>query len=74
MFGDRLDLNLVQSLLPTKCAAKQVAFAQIEDFFDQKMILNVRRTWSQWLGPLVPNLPECELVLSDLRDTMKSII
>jgi hypothetical protein len=34
------------------------------------MISNVKRTWNQWLGPLVTDLPECELVLSDLRARM----
>lgn len=73
-FEDKLNLQLVQTLLPFKCSKKGVEFKEVEDFFDEKMIGNVRRTWEKWLGPLVVDLPECELVLSELRSKLELVV
>lgn len=74
MFGFLLNINLVRSLLPLKCSHKGVSFEGINDFFDEKMILEVKKTWVQWLGPLVFDLPACEQVLHQLKDQIAPLI
>ncbi len=66
-FGDQLDLEDFGSLLDVKCAARGVAYAGVEDFFQERMIGLVETTWERWLGPLVPDLPPCEQVMVELR-------
>lgn len=74
MFDNHLSLKLIRSLLPMKCSKKGVSFRGVEDFFDEKMISHVKRTWNQWLGPLVSDLPKCELVLDELRNKLPVMI
>ncbi|MGA1840382.1 MAG: hypothetical protein ACMUIU_07130 [bacterium] len=46
---------------------KCLTFKSPDDFFELKMIDYVERTWKQWLGPLVPDLPDFKRVIRDLR-------
>ncbi len=73
-FGNHVNFKLIRSLLPLKCSIKGVAFKTIADFFDEKIIAEVKKTWTDWLGPLVSDLPECELVLEELRDKVATMI
>ena len=50
-FGDHLNLRLVSCLLPLKCFRKGVIFGGVEDFFNEKMISNVKRTWGSMAWP-----------------------
>jgi len=38
------------------------------------MMETVQRTWKQWLGNLVSDLPECSLVISELRTKLESLL
>lgn len=66
-YRGELDLAHFESLLHQKCAVRDVTFRGVEDFFDPGVVALVRDTWSQWLGPLVSELPAVEVVLDDLR-------
>jgi hypothetical protein len=45
-----------------------------ESFFDLVMMETVKRTWQQWLGNLVCDLPECSLVIGELRTKLESLL
>lgn len=62
-----LDLSDFSKLLHEKCSIKNVAFKGPEDFFPETMLAHVEKTWEQWLGPLVPDLPTFQTVLKELR-------
>lgn len=66
-YRDRLDLSDFPAFLREKCALKGVAFSGPESFFPEAMLLIVEKTWKQWLGPLVPELPPYKTVIEDLR-------
>lgn len=66
-YQDQLDLNGFKSLLQDKCQIREVSFQDADDFFQAKMLAYVERTWDQWLGKLVPQLPSFETVTSELR-------
>jgi hypothetical protein len=45
-----------------------------ESFFQEMMLAYVEKTWQQWLGPLVPELPPFETVVGELRPQIVSLI
>jgi len=61
-------------LLRQKCAVRGVAFETSEDFFPQRMLVHVEKTWDQWLGPLVPDLPKVEIVIGALRKQLAALL
>lgn len=65
--------NLFQSL-KIKCDLKKVSFSSSASFFDESMIKFIKKTWNKWLGPLVQDLPPCELVLRDLQPLISQLI
>jgi predicted nucleotidyltransferase component of viral defense system len=73
-YKDRLDLSGFSSFLQKKCAVRKVAFAGPEDFFQETMLAYIKKTWDQWLGPLVPGLPSFETVIGELRPQIASLV
>lgn len=60
--------------LQKKCDLKNVHFTGADSFFDPIMMETVKRTWKQWLGNLVSDLPECSLVIDGLKAKLELLI
>ena len=73
-YSGRMDLSDFPSFLREKCAARNVTFAGPEDFFQERMLTYVEKTWDQWLGPLVPRLPTFQTVIGELRPQVTSLV
>jgi hypothetical protein len=73
-FEERMDLSDFGALLRRKCAVRDVDFTGPEDFFQGAMLRHVESTWTQWLGPLVPELPPFEQVMSGLRPMLAGLV
>jgi predicted nucleotidyltransferase component of viral defense system len=73
-YKDGMDFTDFGSFLCEKCAVRNVVFADSEDFFEDRMLAYVEKTWDQWLGPLVPGLPSFETVISELRPQVASLL
>ncbi len=73
-YKDQMNLNGFDAFLCVKCAAKNVGFQNEEDFFREKMLTLVEKTWEQWLGPLVPNLPSFQTVIGNLRPEIAKLL
>ena len=71
---DDLDLSSFSTFLKTKCQVRGVTFDRPDDFFQEPMISNVEKTWDQWLGPLVPELPSFHTVIGELRPQIEAIL
>ena len=71
---DRMDLTNFSSFLHEKCAVRDVVFTGSEDFFEGRMLAHVEKTWDQWLGPLVPDLPSFETVIGELRPQVAVLV
>lgn len=69
-----LDLTDFERLVRAKSELRGVDFRGPEDFFDDTMLAYVERTWSQWLGNLVPNLPSFQTVMGQLRPQIVTIL
>ena len=73
-FESSLNFENFSTLLQKKCDLKNVHFVGAESFFDPIMMETVRRTWKQWLGNLVSDLPECSQVINELMAKLESIL
>ncbi len=73
-YGDRMELADFDLLLREKCAVRDVSFTGPNDFFDERMLVNVEETWEQWLGPLVSDLPAFETVIGALRPRVEKLV
>jgi hypothetical protein len=69
-----MDLADFVVFLRQKSAVRSVTFATAADFFPEKMMAYVEKTWQQWLGPLVPKLPAFSAVVQDLRPQVDALI
>lgn len=66
-FGTALDATIMERLLPLKCEFRAVSYRSVNDFFDDTILGEAHRYWTPLLGRLVPDLPEFEQVISQLR-------
>lgn len=73
-FESSLYFDDFSGLLQKKCDLKNVHFVGAESFFDPVMMETVKRTWKQWLGNLVSDLPECSLVIDGLKAKLESLL
>lgn len=73
-YKDRLDFGGFGDFLRAKCALKNVSFTDEGDFFKENMLKHVEKTWEQWLGPLVPDLPPFQTVIGELRPEIKELL
>ena len=69
-----MDLNGFASFLSEKCAVRHVHFGGPDDFFQDVMLAYVDKTWDQWLGTLVPELPPFETVIGELRPQIAALV
>jgi hypothetical protein len=73
-YREELRLEGFEELLTKKCATRQVAFDGPEAFFEPTMLAYVEQTWENWLGPLVADLPEFNLVIDQLRPQVVALV
>jgi predicted nucleotidyltransferase component of viral defense system len=73
-YWNQMDLSDFALFLREKCAVRNVTFQGPEDFFQDRMLGYVEKTWEQWLGPLVPSLPTFHAVIEDLRPRLRDLV
>jgi predicted nucleotidyltransferase component of viral defense system len=73
-YRDELELTDFNFLLHRKCEVRDVLFDEPGDFFQEQMLSYVERTWDDWLGPLVSDLPAFDLVIGELRPEIAALV
>jgi len=73
-YHDQMDLSGFRTLLQEKCRARGVGFTGPSDFFREPMPGYTGQTWTQWLGPLVPDLPAFDMVVGGLRPHVEALL
>ena len=73
-YKDDMDLADFSSLLRHKCAAKNISFTSLEDFFDDNLLSRVEKAWYRSLAPLMSTLPSYSSVTSELREQVKVLL
>ncbi len=66
----QLRMNILPNLFLEKCKLRDITFRGPEEFFDKILVDYVSRTWEQWLGPLVAELPEFKTVIHNLKQKL----
>ncbi len=61
-------------VLDKKCKHRDVAYRSVDDFFTSELIKEANQHWETTLGILVPELPECEQVLNDVKNSISEIL
>lgn len=66
-YPNRLNKEILPNLFLEKCKIRNIDFAGPEEFFEKSLLDYVSKTWEEWLGPLVSELPPFNLVINNLR-------
>lgn len=45
-----------------------MVFTEVDNLFTQELIADLTKVWREWLDPLVPKLPNMDVVLKELRE------
>jgi predicted nucleotidyltransferase component of viral defense system len=73
-YSRSLKLAGFKHFLEQKCRVRGVFFKSGADFFPDVVMGEVERTWDQWLGPLVPELPPYQKVIGELKPSVAKIL
>ena len=73
-YKSRMELTGFESFLREKCAVRNVSFKEPGDFFQEAMLTYVEKSWDQWLGPLVPDLPPHRAITGELRQQIEDLL
>ena len=66
-YSDTLRLDIIPALVKQKCLHKNIPFVGINGLFQEKLTLNLEKEWEPWLLDIVSDLPQKDIVISDLR-------
>jgi len=73
-YSRSLKLANFKHFLEQKCEVRGVSFKNADDFFPDLVMQEVERTWDQWLGPLVSDLPTYKKVIDELKPYVEKIL
>lgn len=73
-YRDELQLMDFKPFLHRKCEIRNVSFEGPADFFQEPMLSYVEKTWNDWLGPLVSDLPAFNVVIGELRPKIATLV
>lgn len=73
-YRGEMQLGGFRALLKEKCAIRQVYCDGPDDFFERAVLAHVERTWEDWLGPLMAELPPFEVIVQELRPQISALV
>jgi len=73
-YGEGLQKPIVAELLNRKAAHRAVSWNGLDDFFTKELVAEATRTWDTNLGTFVADLPECNVVLRQLRASLSTML
>ncbi|MBW8308483.1 MAG: nucleotidyl transferase AbiEii/AbiGii toxin family protein [Candidatus Paracaedibacteraceae bacterium] len=71
-YSHTIKKEILPDLVQKKCYSKSIIFESIEDLFQEKLLKSLEE-WDMWLAPIVPNLPDSDQVIKELRIQLQSI-
>lgn len=73
-YESEIQVERVPNLVADKCRVRSVAFEGVDDFFPKAIVREVRDSWRRWLGPLDSDLPDFEVVTSELQSKLGRLL
>ena len=73
-FGDSVDRVNFIGRLHDKCKLRNVDFEGPDDFFDSRVVDDVKQGWESSLAALVPNLPAFDTVMGELQPQVAALL
>ena len=70
--GNFTEANITQ-LIEQKCAIKDIAYPEIDDFFHPVLLGIAKREWNQMLIPFVPDCPEPDQVFTEAQQALNQL-
>ena len=72
-YGNSIDKKIIPNLVRQKCELKKVTLASVDDLFQERLMHIINTEWEKWLSPLVPLIPESNIVVSELKVYLKDV-
>jgi predicted nucleotidyltransferase component of viral defense system len=72
-YRDQLDVDNFAELVRKKSDARGVTFIDANSFFSTNLLEMVEKTWEQWLGALISELPPYNKMINELRASVTSL-
>lgn len=73
-YGDVLNGEEIDKILPEKCALKDVSWNTVDDFFHESYLKGIQDSWDKWLAPLVSDLSPYADVISHLKALLDELL
>jgi predicted nucleotidyltransferase component of viral defense system len=73
-FSTQINTSVICNTLQNKCEPKGVTFKSSEDFFNPITLEDAKKSWEQWLAPLVNGLPSYDRVIGDLKYQVNMVL
>ena len=73
-YNDGLDGKQITKLLDQKCKHREVSFQSLDDFFSEELVSEAHKHWEANLAPFLVELPECSVVLEDLKGLLSGLV
>lgn len=69
-YGDKINKAAIPELVQEKCKIKSVTFQSVADLFQNRLMEHLVE-WDRWLSPIVPVMPEKDIVIKELRGQLE---
>lgn len=66
-YKNHLDCIHLPEIIHEKCVSKDIVFGDYNDLFSEPLMLDLKKSWIQWVSPLVGQLPDLNKVIEDLK-------
>jgi hypothetical protein len=72
-YRDQINVQLLPDLITKKCAHKNIPFHSVDTIFQETLMNNARSEWRTWLADVVPDLPDYERVMQELKTFLSDV-
>lgn len=67
-YRDDVKTDTIPDIVKKKCQRKGVLFTSFQEIFSETLLADLETSWTQWVRPLVTQLPDREAVIRDLKE------
>jgi predicted nucleotidyltransferase component of viral defense system len=71
-YGEMIDIHSLPELIKKKCETKGVMLHSVDDLF-QSRLMEYLEEWHHWLDPIVPQVPDRDIVINELKQQLRRI-